>query len=175
MLPVQFDDLPPPKFRTISNASSVFLSDYSSPATVGSPVSHSEWPSPSASYASLPQSFSPYSSISLGTPAQDPMDKRSRSREHSFSTPLEPHDAYSLTELSHLRTESLPRLRHCGHKVDTEWYEAKRSGSVSADDVKAFENWWAEKKCHILGLNERGKSLASARGLASTGMGWSAP
>ena len=112
--------------------------------------------------------------MSLGPPA-DPFDKLSRSRERSFSTPLEPHDAYYATELSHLRTEALPRLRHLGHKVDAECNEAKRSGDISEQDVNAFETWWAEKKCIIVSLNEKGKRLATALGLAATGMGWCAP
>jgi hypothetical protein len=102
-------------------------------------------------------------------------DKPSRSRERSFSTPLEPQDAYYTTELSHLRTEALPRLRHAGRKVDTEWSENKRTGAISSGDINAFENWWAEKKCNILSLNEKGKHLATIHGLASTGMGWCAP
>lgn len=117
------------------------------------------------------QTLSP---VSLG-PLAHPLDKRSRSRERSFSTPLEPHDAYYATELSHLRTEALPRLRHLGRKVDTDWSEIKRTSTLSSGDVNAFENWWAEKKCNIQGLNEKGKRLAKALGLAATGMGWCAP
>jgi hypothetical protein len=115
------------------------------------------------------------SPVSLGPSVVDSSDKPSRSRERSFSTPLEPQDAYYTTELSHLRTEALPRLRHAGRKVDTEWFETKRTGAISAEDTNAFENWWAEKKCNILSLDEKGKLLASLHGLASTGMGWCAP
>jgi hypothetical protein len=173
---IQLDELPPPKFRTISNASSFFLSDFSSPGSGGSPASQSGCASPVTSSFSQSQSqcMSPLSPVSPG-PLADPFDKVSRSRERSFSTPLEPHDAYYATELSHLRTEALPRLRHLGHKVDTEFYETKRSGIVSAEDVNAFENWWAEKKCSIVVLNEKGRQLASAVGLKSTGLGWCAP
>lgn len=173
---VHLEDLPPPKFRTNSNASSVFHhSDISSPATSGSPASRSGCASPVTSSSSQSQALTPLSPVSLDPPAEDSIGKRSRSRDRSFSTPLEPQDAYYTTELSHLRTEALPRLRHAGRKVDTEWYEAKRTGGVSAEDVNAFENWWAEKKCIILSLNEKGKHLASLHGLASTGMGWCAP
>lgn len=103
------------------------------------------------------------------------MEKRGRSRDHSFSTPLEAHDAYYATELSHLRTEALPRLRHQARKVDTEWYEANRMGRIVAQDVHIFENWWVDKKSTINSLNEKGKRLATALGLSSTGMGWCAP
>lgn len=116
----------------------------------------------------------PPTPISLGHPA-DPFEKVNRSRERSFSTPLEPSDAYFSLELSHLRTEALPRLRHLGHKVDTEWYEAKRTGQISTEDANAFENWWAEKKCAILSLSEKGKFLATAHGISANGMGWTAP
>jgi hypothetical protein len=171
---VQLDDLPPPKFRTISNASSVFFSDFSSPATTGSPASQSGCASPVNSSFGQSHTLSPLSPITLG-PFADLFDNRSRSRERSFSTPLEPQDAYYRTELSHLRTEALPRLRHLGHKIDSEWYEFKRTGTLSTEDVNAFENWWAEKKCTIVSLNEQGKRLAATLGLASTGLGWCAP
>ncbi|KAH7065880.1 hypothetical protein BKA63DRAFT_166698 [Paraphoma chrysanthemicola] len=172
-LVVGLDDLPPHKYRTVSNASSVFFSDFSSPVTVGSPDSQSSHGSPVIS-SSQSQTMSPLSPVSLG-PAAHPLDRLGRPREHSFTTPLESRDAHYALELSHLRTEALPRLRHLGHKVDTEWYEVKRSGAVSAEDTNAFENWWAEKKCSILTLSETGKRLANASGLASTGMGWTAP
>jgi hypothetical protein len=102
-------------------------------------------------------------------------EKRTLTRNRSFSTPLDPQDAYYATELSYLRTEALPRLRHSALKVDIEWYEAKRTGLVTDDDVSAFEAWWVEKKCNILSLNEKGKRLAVAIGLSPTGMGWTAP
>ncbi|KAF2819423.1 hypothetical protein CC86DRAFT_307471 [Ophiobolus disseminans] len=168
----QLDELPPPKLRTASDASSVFQSD-SSGSTTGSPASQSGCASPLTSSFAQSQTMSPLSPVSLGPPA-DPLDKRNRSRERSFSTPLEPHDAYYATELSHLRTEALPRLRHLGLKVDTEWC-AKRSGHVSPEDIEVFEKWWAEKKCTIAILNEKGKRLATTLGLAATGLGWCAP
>lgn len=171
---VRLEELPPPKFRTISNASSVFFSDFSSPATTGSPSSQSGCASPVTSSFGPSQTMSPMSPASLA-PLAEPFDNRSRSRERSFSTPLEPQDAYYRTELSHLRTEALPRLRHLSYKIDTEWYELKRTGAVSSEDVNTFENWWAEKKCTILSINEKGKRLAATLGLANTGLGWSAP
>tara|TARA_R110002003_G_scaffold116_12_gene10156 strand:+ start:11519 stop:12076 length:558 start_codon:yes stop_codon:yes gene_type:complete len=164
-LVVKLNDLPP-KFRTASDASSVFSSNYSSPVTTGSPGSQSGSNSPV---------MSPLSPLSPIGPPANPFDQQARPRERSFSTPLESRDAHYALELSHLRTEALPRLRHLGHKVDTEWHEAKRSGAVSADDTDAFENWWAQKKCMILTLSETGKRLAAASGLAATGMGWTAP
>ena len=167
------DELPPPKFRTISNASSVFASDSSS-ATTASSASQSGGASPVAHSLSRPQTRPTFSPVSLGPPAES-LDRRSRSRDRSFSTPLEPHDAYYATELSYLRTEALPRLRHLGRKVDFEWVDAKRSASLSPEDVNAFQNWWAEKTCTINSVYEKGKRLADALGLMPTGMGWCAP
>ncbi|KAH7558683.1 hypothetical protein J3E72DRAFT_429910 [Bipolaris maydis] len=163
----QLDQLPSPRFRTISNASSVFQSDSSTPLTSASSTSQSGSASPVES--SLPAShlLCPGSPILLGA------SERSRSRERSFSTPLKSHDAYYAAELSHLRTEALPRLRHKTYKVDSAWSEAKPQ--MHADDINAFENWLAEKKCAILSLSERGKRLAKAVGIADTGLGWCAP
>ncbi|KAH8719316.1 hypothetical protein GQ44DRAFT_775454 [Phaeosphaeriaceae sp. PMI808] len=167
-------DLPPPRYRTISNASSVFSSVVSSPITPASPATQSGCTSPVAlSISPSSQALSSLSPVTLG-PSADLLEKR-RPRERSFSTPLEPHNAYYATELSYLRTEALPRLRHLGRKVDTDWFEAKRSGNISAEDVNAFESWWAEKKTTIASLNEKCKRLASAHGVAATGMGWCAP
>lgn len=170
---MQLDEVRPQKLRTASNASSVFLSDISSPTYSGTPASDSGSASPVPSTFSLPQSASPLAPISLGPPEFE--TKRSLTRERSFSTPLEPQDAYYATELSYLRTEALPRLRHSAHKVDTEWYEAKRTGNVLDEDAQTFENWWVEKKCTILSLSEKGKRLAAANGVSSNGMGWTAP
>lgn len=170
---VQLDDFRPQKFRTASNASSVFLSDISSPTYSGTPASDSGSTSPVPSTFSLPQSASGLAPISLGPPELE--TKRSVTRERSFSTPLEPQDAKYATELSYLRTEAIPRLRHSAHKVDTEWYEAKRTGSVSDEDVQTFEKWWVEKKCMTLTLSEEGKRLAAANGVTPNGMGWTAP
>lgn len=170
---VELDELRPQKFRTASNASSVFLSEISSPTYSGTPASNSGSASPVPSIFSLPQSVATPAPISLGPPELE--TKRNSTRERSFSTPLEPRDAKYASELSYLRTEALPRLRHAGHKVDTEWYEVKRTGSVAAEDVQTFENWWSETKCTILKLNETGKRLAEANGVTSNGMGWTAP
>lgn len=165
---VQLDDsvqsLPslPPRLRTDSSVcSSVILSSPSSGS--GSPMS----------VFTSSQTTSPISPICL-TPA-DANFPAKRERERSFSTPLEPHNAYYATELSQLRTESLPRLRHAARKVDTEWYETRRTGHVAANDINEFENWWADKTCTILSLDEKGKRLSTAIGLSSTGMGWTAP
>lgn len=169
---IKLEELPLPKFRTVSNASSVFQSDISSPITDGSSgsQSQSECASPMTSF-SFTQAM-PVSPISLGPP--ELFNQCSRTRDRSFSTPLEPHDAYFATELSHLHTEALPRLRHKCHKVDTEWYEAKRTGTFLADVMNDFENCWAEKKCIVLNLSEKSKRLANAHCVSSTGMGWAA-
>ncbi|KAF1925700.1 uncharacterized protein M421DRAFT_236146 [Didymella exigua CBS 183.55] len=170
---VDLDDLRPQKFRTASNASSVFLSDISSPTYSGTPASDSGSASPVPSTFSLSQSATTPASISLGPPELEA--KRPSTRERSFSTPLDPQDAKYASELSYLRTEAVPRLRHAGHKVDTEWYEAKRTGFVAAEDVQAFEGWWTATKCSILKLSEKSKRMAEANGVTSNGMGWTAP
>jgi hypothetical protein len=173
---IQLDELPPPKirtFRAVSNASSVFTSDSSSPGTSASSASDSGCGSPVTASLSQPQTRPAFSPVSLGPPAS--LEKRSRSRDRSFSTPLEPHDAKYATELSYLRTEALPCLRHLGRKVDFEWVDAKRSSTLSSEDVNAFENWWAEKTCTITNFCNKGKRLADALGLVPTGMGWCAP
>jgi hypothetical protein len=133
--------------------------------------------SSSAISSSQGTSASPVSPICLSPFDTHVADKHERSRERSFTftTPLEPHDAYYRTELSHLRTEALPRLRHGSIKVDTEWYEAKCTGAFSADEINAFELWWMQKKLEVGHLNEKAKRLSIAIGLASTGMGWTAP
>lgn len=168
-LVVQLADLPHPKLRTVSNASSAFQSSISSPITDGSfgSQSQSECASPITSFLQAV----PVSPMSLGPP--ELIKQRSQSRERSFSTPLEPNDAYFATELSHLHTEALPRLRHKCHKVDTEWLQAKRTGTFTTDMMNDFENCWAEKKCIVLTLNEKSKRLAHVHGVVSTGMGWS--
>lgn len=170
---IQLDDVRPQKYRTASNASSVFLSDISSPTYSGTPASDSGSTSPVPSTFSLPQSVTNPAPISLGPPELEA--KRSSARERSFSTPLEPQDAKYAAELSYLRTEALPRLRHAGHKVDSEWYEAKRTGAVADEDIQTFEDWWSQQKRIILKLNETGKQLAAANGVTSNGMGWTAP
>lgn len=170
---VELDEVRPQKFRTASNASSVFLSDISSPTYSGTPASDSGSASPVPSVFSLPQTAAAPAPISLGPPELE--TKRGATRERSFSTPLEPKDAKYVSELSYLRTEALPRLRHAGHKVDTEWYEAKRTGAVTTEDVQTFETWWGETKCTILRLSETGKRLADANGVTPNGMGWTAP
>jgi len=123
---------------------------------------------------SASQSMSPVSPICL-TPTDAQFPTKGRDRERSFSTPLEPHNAYYATELSQLRTEAVPRLRHAARKIDTEFYEAKRAGNLSPDDVTEFENWWADTKGTISVLDNQCKRLSQANGITSSGMGWTAP
>ncbi|KAL1647254.1 hypothetical protein SLS61_007424 [Didymella pomorum] len=170
---VDLDELRPQKFRTASNASSVFLSDISSPTYSGTPASDSGSASPTPSTFSLSQSATTPAPISLGPPELEA--RRASTRERSFSTPLDPQDAKYASELSYLRTEAVPRLRHAGHKVDTEWYDAKRTGAVAAEDVQKFECWWSAMKCTILKLSETSKRMAEAHGVTANGMGWTAP
>lgn len=177
------DLLPEPRFRTISNASSVFSSDSSCATTTSSSASQSGSGSPVTTPFSSSQSRPPFSPASLGDPAK-PSEKRDRSRDRSFSTPLEPNDAYYVTELSHLRTESLVHLRHLSRDVDRHLADikGKRSIGFSGDDAEAivehandFENWWAEKTLEITSLSCKAKRLADTLGLVPTGLGWCAP
>lgn len=167
---MQLEDLPSPKIRTVSNASSVLISDLSSPVFTNN--SNSGYTSPSLSAS---QGISPVSPMCLTPLDSETSQKTERSRQRSFSTPLEPNDAYYANELSHLRTEALPRLRHAVLKVDTEWTETKRNDVLDINDVNSFESWWIEKKCTVLKLNDDGQRLSNAIGLAPTGMGWTAP
>lgn len=96
-------------------------------------------------------------------------------RERSFSTPLEPHDAYYMTELSQLRTESLPRLRHSLRKINTNWNEAKRTATFADVQVVEFQNWLAERDCMTATLADKIKALSNAAGLTPNGLGWSGP
>ena len=159
----QLDDsicsLPAPMLRSTSDASSRFSSSFGSPALMLTPSS-SQSPSMSAL-----QDTSPVSPICL-TPTDAPL----RTWEHSFSTPLEAHDAYYATELSQLRTESLPRLRHAARNVDKEWYNTKRT--VTPDDVNQFELWWMEKKFTIKNLDDDCKRRSDAFGVSASGIGW---
>jgi hypothetical protein len=165
---VQLDDsfsifprLPPALARLDSNVSSAIFTSPSSGSV-----------SPTSMSAS--QTASPISPICL-TPMDAKFPPAKTPRERSFSTPLEPQNAYYATELSQLRTESLPRLRHAARKVDTEWNEAKRAGVLTLSENAAFEAWWNDKKLTILSLNEKGRRLSEATGLAPTGLGWTAP
>lgn len=174
--------LPEPRFRTISNASSVFSSDSSS-ATASSSASQSGCGSPVTTPFSSSQSRPPFSPVSLGDPAKS-IEKQDRSRDRSFSTPAEPTDAYYMTELSTLRTASLVHLRHLSRDVDRHLAEikGKRSAGFSGVDAEAsvehanrFENWWAEKTLEIASLSCKAKRLFDTLGLAPTGLGWCAP
>ena len=128
------------------------------------------------------QTMSPVSPMCL-TPADVQFPRKRIERERSFSTPLEPQDAHYALELSQLRTESMPRLRHAAVAVDRDLAMFKKSKDLTSPenkeltsaDVNAFENWWAQKKCDIHELDEKVKRLSEEIGLTSTGMGWTAP
>ncbi|KAJ4298291.1 hypothetical protein N0V90_006191 [Kalmusia sp. IMI 367209] len=160
--------LPPPKMRTTSNASSAVVSELASPVFTEAP--NSELGSPSLASS---QSTSPVSPICLGP--TDALLRSDRPRERSFSTPLEPHDQRYALELSHLRTEALPRLRHNHLRVEAEWTEAKRINRVPDDDITTFEEWCAEKKNKIDVLYEKVDRLSRAINLSPNGLGWTAP
>ena len=115
----------------------------------------------------------------MGPSHTPPAEKVTRTRDNSFTTPIEPQDQGYILELSSLRTEALPRLRHKGRQLDTEWREAKRLNEtthhVSANDIVAFEEWWTEKKVQIQKLYDQGKDLSSNLNLSPSGLGWTAP
>ncbi|OCK82887.1 hypothetical protein K432DRAFT_415025 [Lepidopterella palustris CBS 459.81] len=151
------------KLRSLSNAST----GSSSPST-GSPAS---------SMSSSPMLSSTYptalvSPLSL-TPACPATPPAHPNHHRSFTTPLDPHSAYYAAELSYLRTEALPRLRHSTRRVGTEWVECKLTADAST--VAEFEAWWGEKRDYVRELDSRGKHLSVAMGLADNGLGWTAP
>lgn len=166
----QLDALPPPKMRTISNASSVILSD------ANSPVFTSETESPSMASS---QSTNPVSPICLDPSDDPPAEKCGRSRGASFITPIDPQDQGFVLEISALRTEALPRLRHSSRKLEVEWREVKRindsANHVSASDIAAFENWFAAKNTQVRELDEKVQHLSSDLNLSPNGLGWTAP
>lgn len=154
------------------------LADLRAASFSSSAITSPTFSSPSSSMASSPailalSNAGPISPITLSPPEMASSEKRHH--ERSFSIPLEPRDAYYATELSYLRTESLPRLRHGARKVDNEWYEAKRLGAVSQDDASEFEKWWADKKKWIHQLDDQGRRMSSAMGVSASGLGWTAP
>jgi hypothetical protein len=156
----------------------VTLAELRAASFSSSAITSPTFSSPSSSMSSSPavaalHHAGPISPITLSPPEMTLSEKRHH--ERSFSIPLEPRDAYYATELSYLRTESLPRLRHAARKVDNEWYEAKRLGSVSQDDATEFEKWWADKKTWIRQLDEQGRRMSSAMGVSASGLGWTAP
>jgi hypothetical protein len=165
----QLAALPPPKLRTTSDASSTFYSDVPSPVFTGTPNSGCTSPSLGGSQVTSPVSpmcLSPFESQILQ------VQKRDRSRERSFSTPRESHDAYYAAELSHLRTEAMTRLRHTAIKVGSDLNEAKRVNALSANVAKEFEEWLFTKKNIISQLNDKCRGMSNAIGLSPSGMGW---
>ncbi|KAF2497344.1 hypothetical protein BU16DRAFT_559095 [Lophium mytilinum] len=97
-----------------------------------------------------------------------------RHHERSYTTPMEPDMAYYTLELSHLRTESLPHLRHAIRVVDRELNESKRLVELDEDTLEQFEGWWAKKKATAIGLDQKGLALSIQRGIPTNGLGWSA-
>lgn len=150
-----------PKLRTESSTGSSVI--------ISSPSSSAQSPKWEAGSHHL----CPVSPMSL---AEDAPFMSNRNRERSFSTPLEPHNAKYATELSYIRVEAVPRLRHAARAVDTEWNQLRTNGVISSHEVKEeFENWWAVKKCAIMTLDEKAKRLSHAIGVGPNGLGWTAP
>lgn len=153
------------KPRTASNASSVrHDSGFSSPISA-SPIS-SISSSPLLSYNHPTASISPLS-LPPTTAAQT-----SHHHRRAFTTPLNPHNAYYAAELSYLRTDSLPRLRHSARRVETEWAECKRADRAFADSGAEFEAWWVGKKELVGSLDDKGKRLSMSVGAGVMSMGW---
>lgn len=140
-----------------------------------SPTSSAQSPSMSASQGSQ---ISPVSPISLAVDVfPDGMLSPgsilgSRTRERSFSTPVDPCDAYYRNELSQLRTEAIPRLRHAALRLAIEWTAVKNSGSIPKEDVEAFQRWWDERKVKADDLDEKTRRLSDFHGLTPHGLGW---
>jgi len=87
---------------------------------------------------------------------------------------MDPHTEYYARELSHLRTDSLPCLRHAIRVVDREMSESKRLAEFDPDSLKAFEAWWTQKKGMAIGLDQKGQALSNRQGIPTNGLGWSA-
>ncbi|KAF2015388.1 hypothetical protein BU24DRAFT_461637 [Aaosphaeria arxii CBS 175.79] len=163
-----------PKLRTDSVSSSQPDSSNRSQVQSLSPSS-SFGPSspPHMSTSDGPSPVSPMCLTPLDAPTNKPLD--GLKRERSFSTPLEPTDAYYATELSQLRTEAMPRLRHKIRKVESDWADVKRTHVLDKEQTNSMENWLAHKKVDTLEVDEASKTLADAIGLTPNGMGWTAP
>lgn len=155
------------KPRTASNASSVrHDSGFSSPVSVSPTSSISS--SPLLSYNHPTASISP---LSL-PPTMNAAAQTNHHHRRAFTIPLNPHNAYYAAELSYLRTDSLPRLRHSARRIDTEWAECKRVDRAFADSGAEFEAWWAGKKELIGSLDDKGKRLCMSVGAGVMSMGW---
>lgn len=83
------------------------------------------------------------------------------SEPRTFVTPQAPHVAYLSTELQHLRSEALVRLRHTARHVDREWADTTRlKPNLAFSTVgQDFEEWWAGKKGLIRELSCRAKQI----------------
>ncbi|KAF2875279.1 hypothetical protein BDV95DRAFT_312762 [Massariosphaeria phaeospora] len=166
--------LPPLKLpRTSSNASSGLFSDAGSLVFDSSPSSGAGSPMTplTPSHTTYPVSPICLTPADVNIPDK-PARTQERSQERSFTTPLEPHDAYYTSELSALRTESVTRLRHSVIKVNTEWAEAQRSGRLSAKQFNDFTEWWKVKKEIIRELDSKCQRLCKQIDLAPNGLGW---
>ncbi|OCL11453.1 hypothetical protein AOQ84DRAFT_229298 [Glonium stellatum] len=155
------------KQRTSSDSSSSrHDSGFSSPLST----------SPTSSISSSPllsshHSGAPITPLSLPpTIDSDAQDKSNRRR--AFTTPLDPHNSYYTAELSYLRTDSLPRLRHSARKVETTLAECRRADRALASLGAEFEAWWVGKKQLVSSLNDKGKTLGMSMGAGGMCMGW---
>jgi len=183
-----FEALPSPKYGTIGDANSIFHYGLATPPiTPPEANTESSTPglvSPDFSPMVLPHGARP---SSAGTPVDAPYAlesavasplmsaasrSRSRTRSMSLGIQLEGQERFLVPELSHLRTEILPHLRHSVRKVDVAFVEAKLAGTISTSHVEAFEPWWKSTKAKINRLDNETKTIADDINLPPTGMGW---
>jgi hypothetical protein len=105
-------------------------------------------------------------------------------RANAYVPPTTPLHSYYLAELAHLRTESLPQLRHAARKLDgiirlTEHrhhHNDAQSAETFTDKTKDdFMKWWSIKKPLINELATNVDGLVKAEeenGMGSPVLGW---
>jgi len=142
--------------REAGHSDFYFESDCSSSSTTTTTSSSS---SPMLMQSPMTPS-TPITPLSLTLPSLKSPDQERRLSQHSLPPPS-PQHAYFTAELSYLRTDALPRLRHAARRVDTEWGECRRHSRAITKDIAGvkdvFEGWWHGKKGYVKDLDERGK------------------
>lgn len=133
---------------------------------------------PGTSCQSTP-SLSPLDSPPASSASSICSDRRSSFNDHAFTTPLSPKCSYYKAEVTGLRSESFPRLRHTARRVESEYKETRRmldiwqrqseSGSTAgpspaaitivSNSLDQFGDWWAEKKMMIASVSDRMEAL----------------
>ncbi|KAF2801333.1 uncharacterized protein BDZ99DRAFT_403574 [Mytilinidion resinicola] len=167
------DIVPVPGVVKPRGLSTITISSNDSDASATSSLASSVVSTP----LSTPNLFSmPVSPFSLSPSSFEKTTSKPHQRHHarSYTTPMEPDMAYYTLELSHLRTESLPCLRHAIRVVDRELNESKRLVELDEETLGEFEAWWVKKKATAIGLDQKGLALSIQRGIPTNGLGWSA-